>query len=245
MTARLPPGWEASPAVAVDRLYSLRVAGGGNSRRHGVRGLNLLYGDIARLARTERLEEALDTFESDLQLYVAEEGRHRVFVHAGVVGWKGRAVVMPGRSMSGKSTLVAELVRAGATYYSDEFAVLDRRGRVHPFARPLSLRTGRAGRQRKLAVESLNGTSGDRPLTAGLIVVSEYREGARWRPCRLSGGRGLLALLANTISARRQPEVALDTLRQLAAHAPVLKGVRGEAKEVASLILESVERVEF
>jgi hypothetical protein len=31
---------------------------------------------------------------------------------------------------------VAELVRAGATYYSDEFAVLDSRGRVHPFPRP-------------------------------------------------------------------------------------------------------------
>ena len=64
---------------------------------------------------------------------MAAETRERVFVHAGVVGWKGHAIVIPGRSRSGKTTLVAELVKAGAEYYSDEFAVLDAEGRVHPF----------------------------------------------------------------------------------------------------------------
>jgi hypothetical protein len=34
-------------------------------------------------------------------------------------------------SYSGKTTLVSELIRAGATYYSDEYAVIDERGRVH------------------------------------------------------------------------------------------------------------------
>ena len=43
-----------------------------------------------------------------------------------IVTWgRGRAIVIPGRTFSGKSTLVAELVRAGATYYSDEYAVED------------------------------------------------------------------------------------------------------------------------
>ena len=35
-----------------------------------------------------------------------------------------------------------ELVRAGATYYSDEYAVFDSRGRVHPFAQQLAQRLG-------------------------------------------------------------------------------------------------------
>ena len=71
---------------------------------------------------------------------IAEVARNRVFVHAGVVGWKGRAIVIPGRSYSGKSTLVSELIRAGAAYYSDEYAVFDSRGRVYPFAKPLEMR---------------------------------------------------------------------------------------------------------
>ena len=61
-------------------------------------------------------------------------------MHAGVVGWNGRALLLPGRTLSGKTTLVAELLRAGATYYSDELAVLDARGRVHPFPKPLAIR---------------------------------------------------------------------------------------------------------
>jgi len=68
--------------------------------------------------------------------YIALWARRRVFVHAGVVAWQGRAVLIPGRTLSGKSWLVRALVRAGAEYYSDEFAVLDARGRVHPYPLP-------------------------------------------------------------------------------------------------------------
>jgi hypothetical protein len=78
--------------------------------------------------------------ESEIRQTVAKGAARRTFVHAGVVGWNGRAILVPGRSRSGKTTLVAELVKAGAQYLSDEFAVLDGRGRVHPFAKPLSIR---------------------------------------------------------------------------------------------------------
>src|SRR6266700_1389758 len=114
----LPPGWKSARSPIVDRLYA----------------------GAARLARTKALEELFEPLESDLQMFVAEWARRRVFVHAGVVGWRGQAIVIPGMSFSGKSTLVAALVRAGATYYSDEYAVFDARGRVHPYARKLSLR---------------------------------------------------------------------------------------------------------
>ena len=67
-------------------------------------------------------------------VHVANYAPDRVFVHAGVVAWRGRALVLPGTSFAGKTTLVAELVRAGAIYYSDEYAVLDEQGRVHPYS---------------------------------------------------------------------------------------------------------------
>lgn len=236
----LPPGWKPIPAGIVERLYSL-VAAPEAPPGARVRRFSLLYEDIVRVARTHDREELFERFASHLHLYVAEAARRRVFVHAGVVGWRGRAIVMPGNSLSGKSTLVAELVRAGATYYSDEYAVLDRRGRVHPFARPLGIREAKNGRQHRVTAESLDGTSGGGPLPVGLVVLSKYRPGSRWRPRRLSSGQGLLALLSNTISVRRRPEAALDALQHVTAGAPVIKSARGEAQAAAEAILEAVE----
>ena len=236
---RLPPGWKASRAVVVERLFSL--VAGGDGARGGVRRLSLLYGDFTRLARSREFEEVLEAFESAVQLFVAETARRRVFVHAGVVGWRGRAIIVPGESRSGKTTLVAELVRAGADYYSDEYAVLDAKGLVHPYARPLAVREdGGAGRTR-YAAEALGGRAGARPLAAGLVVLSRYEEGARWRPRRLTGGQGALALLGNTVSARRGPERALAAIERAVSGALILKGKRGEAREVAASLLESLE----
>ena len=240
LAVRFPPGWKLARAEVVDRLYSLFSAAD-DERARGLRRFTLLYGDVSRLMRTHDLSEALEAFESDLQLYVAASARRRLFVHAGVVGWRGRAVVLPGRSFAGKTTLVAALVRAGATYYSDEYAVFDRAGRVHPYARPLGMREGASGRQTKLAVEALDGVRGERALPVGLVVVSEYRAGARLRARRLSQGQGLLSLLANTVSARRQPEAALGVLQKVSARALVYKGVRGEADAAAASILKLLE----
>jgi hypothetical protein len=235
---RLPPGWKPASAPVVERLYSLFV-GGTNGR--AVRRFHLLYGDINRIARTIDLEEALDAFESDLHLYVAEAAHRRVFIHAGVVGWRGQAIVIPGRSYTGKTTLVAELLRRGATYYSDEYAVVDERGRVHPYPRPLQIREGEMSKQKKYRVEEFGGRSGRRPLPVGLVVISRYKHAARWRPRSLSTGQGVLELLANTISARRKPAVVLASLHQALMDVPVIKGARGEAAEMAEAILAEIE----
>lgn len=97
---------------------------GGEGPRPGVRRLHLVYAGGARIARARELDEALRALESDLQLHVAVRSRRFVFVHAGVVGWRGRAILLPGRSHSGKSTLVAALLEEGAAYYSDEYALI-------------------------------------------------------------------------------------------------------------------------
>ena len=73
-------------------------------------------------------------FDSLVRILVAEWTRSLVFIHAGAVGWRGKAIVFPGNSFFGKTTLVAELVRRGAAYLSDEYAILDENGVVHPFA---------------------------------------------------------------------------------------------------------------
>ena len=234
----LPPGSRPARSAMVERVYSVTVGGAG--ARGNLRRFSLLYGDSDRLVRTMNLEEALDKFESNLQLYVAEKAQRRVFIHGGVVAWRGQAIVIPGRSFSGKTTLVAELVRAGATYYSDEYAVLDPRGRVHPFPKPLGMRHDASGRQTKSAAESLGGRTGSEPLPVGLVVISEYKAGARWRPRRLSAGQGVLALLENAVAARRRPAGVITALRQVVARAPVVKSKRGEASALAGPLLREV-----
>lgn len=229
---RFPPGWKPSRAREVERLYSLIV--GGVGARPGVRRFNILYGNTEKLLRTLDMDEFLTVFESDLKLHVAAGARRRVFVHAGVVGWKGQAILIPGRSFSGKTTLVAELIRAGATYYSDEYAVLDADGLVHPYPRPLSVREN--GKHVKHTAEMLGGESGTKPLRVGLVIVSRYKAGARWRPRALSPAEGALALIENTVSIQRQPEIAIESLRRAIPNATVLKGVHGEARQIVDYV---------
>ena len=65
-----------------------------------------------------------------------------LLVHAGaVVAPDGTAVLLPGPSGAGKTTLVAGLVRAGFGYLSDEAGAIDPATLcVHAFARPLGLK---------------------------------------------------------------------------------------------------------
>jgi hypothetical protein len=236
----MPPEWKRSDALVVDRLYSLRT--GRASTRPNVRTFHLLYSNLYRAARTMDLDEVYETFESDLQLYLAEMAHRRVFVHAGVVGWGGQAIVIPGRSHSGKTTLVKTLVEAGATYYSDEYAVLDADGRVRPYAKSLSIRQQDGQKPKRCTAAELGARTGTKPLPVGLVVMSEYKPEAKWRPRTLSAGQGALALLANTVAARRQPETTFATLRQVVAGAPVIQSARGEAREIVDSLLQRVSK---
>ena len=232
---RLPPG-RAIEARRVDVLYSL-VVGGAGSR--GMRRFHLLYCAGSRIARSLDLETVLDAFESHSRLFVAARSRRGVFLHAGAVAWRGRALVLPGASWSGKSTLVAELLEAGAEYLSDEFAVI-RGERVVPFPKPLTLRHDRAtGRQRRLMPL---GRPRRRPLPIGLIALTKFEPAAAWRPRVLTPGRAFQSLLAHAVPARLATEEVLTTLHRLVLSAPVVRVKRGEASLAARRLLEWMER---
>lgn len=237
---RLPAGARLSTPESVERYFSVVLGGSEPGSRR--RNYNLLYIEHSNFGRSFKLEDVLDSFESWVRITVAELAREHVFVHAGAVGWKGQGILIPGRTFTGKTSLVAELVKAGATYYSDEFAVLDEGGRVHPFLKPLSIRDAVTARQRDVPVEQIGGTPGSKPLPVGLVVIAEFKEGGRWRPRKLSPGLGALAILENTICARRSPERALRVLQKVVAQSPVMRSKRGEAAAVARAILDLAER---
>jgi hypothetical protein len=218
----LPEGWKPSKHKVVEQLYSLKV--GGISARPNLRQFNLLYGNLNKLARTMSLDEVFETFRKDLQHAVPFLAKHKVFVRAGVVGWQGRAIVIAGDEGSGKTTVVKELVEKGATYYSDEYAMLDGQGRVHPYP--------------GLADEFSEEQIGKKPLRIGTIFVTRYKAGGRFRPRKLSQGQAALELLAHTTATRRIPETALTFAQKAVSQADAFKGARGEASDFVEYLLK-------
>jgi len=225
----LPPGWRENHTEMVEgNRFGLIGDKRGGTYRVGLSNVPL--------AEKVPLDLALEILDSAIRVRVAFEAPDHVFVHAGVVAYEGRALLIPGKSFSGKTRLVASLVRAGATYYSDEFAPIDRDGLVHPYAKPLSIR-GDNQLQTNHHVATLGGTAGQEPLPVAAVVHTTYREGAAWEPARLSPAQGALALFGHAVAARDRPEEVLSALTSAVEGATILDGDRGEADELAPLLL--------
>lgn len=231
-----PPQWRSYHGARVDYVFSLHIA---PPTRSGRKPFHTLFENGEQAMRSHELGRLAEAFERQMQSALAQAARGKVYVHAGAVGWRGRAILLPGRTFTGKSTLVRELVRAGAVYYSDEYAVLDGQGRLHPFARPLALRNERLVNE-KLSFQELGGVIGKKPIPVGTILVAKYRSGAKWRPQTLTPGIGTLALLANTVTARSGQPLVLEVLSRVAMNATILKSARGEAREFAAQLLAAL-----
>jgi hypothetical protein len=229
----VPCHWRAvgdhESAVPVAVWYILLTGATGKASYRLFAGANLV-------AEVSALTEASLALAAHAEFFVAEHAPDHLFVHAGVVGWEGRAIVMPGASFAGKTTLVQAWLDAGATYYSDEFAVLDRAGRVHPFARPLAIRDASSAIRRTPAA-ALGAETGTAPLPIGLILVASYRPGARWRPRRMTAAPALLALMRHTVAARGNPKHSMPILTQAACSGMALAGCRGEAGQLVAAAL--------
>lgn len=179
------------------------------------------------------LELALVTFDGQVRSYISLHAPDLVFVRAGVVGYQGRTIVIPGDSFSGKTTLVAALVRAGADYYSDDYAVIDAAGRVHPFANALALHPD--GAHSDVGIAAAAGTL---PLPVGLVVVTYFNPDAEWLPTTLAGAAAALELIAHTPTVTTRPHDAMKAVTTALQGAVLLKSERGEADEVARDLLE-------
>jgi hypothetical protein len=229
------PVEEHEPDAPVSIRYEL-LAGvsGGASASYRVYAGKDLVGEACRFTDVAR------ALAAHAELFVAERAPDHLFVHAGVVGWEGRAIVMPGASFAGKTTLVQAWLEAGATYYSDEFAVFDRAGRVHPFARPLSIRDDSRALTRRVSAVALGAETGTTPLPIGLVLVTSHRPGARWRPRRLTAAPTLLALMRHTVAARGNPEHSMPILKAAVSCGDALAGLRGEARPLVAAVLRHV-----
>ncbi len=161
----------------------------------------------------------------------------RAAIHAGVVVSQGRAILLPGASRAGKTTLVRELIARGAHYSSDEFAVLDSEGLVHPWPRALMVRNECQMQEPILATE-LGAEVQSEPARVALVVLLNYRPGAKFEVQPLTGSETMIRLLKNTPHVLAENP---DILGALAATCRVglgFEGVRGDAAEAAEALMQ-------
>ena len=237
LAARVPLGWYASEVTSpeVSMWYALR---GADNPRAPYR---LTIGGDA-LVESLNLPVVLDVFERHAELLAAERARDSLFVHAGVVAWADRAIVIPGTSESGKTTLVRAFLAAGATYLSDEYARLDRNGCVHPYPRALSIRSS-DGHRESVTAADLGSPTATAPVRVRVILLTSYEPAAIWAPQRLSSAHALVKLMEHTVAARRNPEYSMAILKAVATGAIALESQRPEADVVVKSVLSALSDV--
>ena len=87
-------------------------------------------------------------------------------------------------------------------------------------------------------VGHFGGIQATKPLPVSLVVITEYRAGARWQPKSLTPGQGILEILRHTNNSLRQPQIAVQVLQKVAIQAKIIKSKRGEAKKIAQDLLK-------
>ena len=118
----LPPGWrECSPDI-VDQRFAIES--------DPMLRWHLFRNDKRVTNASIEFDHLLLILESQIRIYMAVHAPDFIFVHAGVVAVDGGLLLLPGLSFAGKTTLVAALVKAGAVYYSDEYAPIDAKERA-------------------------------------------------------------------------------------------------------------------
>ncbi len=225
----LPFDWQATPPFGtIDRRYSVAHT--------GENAWEIAIDDEPSITLSDA-GLITEHIEGDLHHWLATYTREFLFVHAGCVSWRDRAIVIPGRSYAGKTTLTRALLEAGAVYYSDDYAVIDAGGTIHAFPRQLRVRPESIGPSRLVDPVSSNWPVGRDPIRAGVVAALTYDAELGWDVATLSRGMGALSLLDNTVAARERPEDALRLMSRAVLGAVSIKGTRDGAASTAHRLI--------
>jgi hypothetical protein len=189
-------------------------------------------------------QSARRAFRSYFRAVVAANAPEHLFLHAGCVKFQGRLFIFPGDSHSGKSTLVKEFLMNSAEYFSDEYAVLDSEGLVHPFPKPLSIRpeVGSDGETVEIDPKVMGATEASAPAMIEYVVFTSYKPEGVWRPVKTTLSEGTLALIPHSIGLQARAEFSLQILEKASKNAVFLKGDRPDARDFVAILKHSLEK---
>jgi hypothetical protein len=182
---------------------------------------------------------AMARVESELGLFAAEHLADRVAVHTAVLSIDGHVVLLPGKSMAGKSSLCVAAHRLGHQVHSDEYALVDPdTGLVEAWSRPVRQRNG-DGTVQRLPIHS---TMAPSPVTLVAGLIYDAAEPS-WRVEELSPAQIATLLLMNTVCGESRPEFAFRGALAVARKSHGIQGVRGEAEEALGELASICSRV--
>jgi hypothetical protein len=243
----------ASPR-APDHSYVIRAASRAGAKRYD---LSL---DAEYVFETEHLWRLFSTLVQHVNRRAVEESDGLV-LHSGGVERDRLGLIFPGGMESGKTTLVAGLVRAGLGYLTDEAVALDRETLlIHPYPKPLSLDPGSQTLFRELEPRLDASAEDDGEELQWQIPPTSIRPGSLGRSCPVSivmfphfergsttvleplrRAEALVELAKNTFGFEEQAHQALDLLADVIRAADCYRLPIGALDEAVSLVSRAVE----
>ena len=159
------------------------------------------------IAESKELQSLLDHLTRSLMVHVANYAPDRVFLHAGVVGWQGHALVFQEQVLlaSQRSSLnwcAPEPLTTPTNMLSSTNAAS-----CIPIRATCRCGTG-SPEQSSMCVEQLDGIVGTTPLRVSRVVLTEYKASAHWQPEPLSAGMAVLEMLQHAIPVQRSPHAS-------------------------------------
>jgi hypothetical protein len=240
----LPPSPAGATAAASLSVDARTVAGRPRFRVHA-------GGD--RIGWTDHRGDAVGFALAGLNRLVADASSgQQLVLHAGVVERDHRVALLTGPSGRGKSTLTAAVVASGASYVSDELAIIDPVTRfVTPYAKALELDGDAVGRL-GLADMSALGAAGRREWhvppgalgrvsaggTVSLLVLLEPAGSPDADPTELGPAEAMLRLLPDVLPQTWSMPGALDAVAELCERVPAIALPRLELDEAVAVVDE-------
>lgn len=224
----LPPCPVLTAEDAVEIEYSMLQANG---------NAYIALRNQQQIATAQSLLGALQEVITDLQVLIAGKIENRVFIHAAVVAIDGKAIILPGQSGVGKSTITSALIRLGAQYLSDEFALIDSMGMVHPYARYLAIKNPTFGVKR-LSPEAFGALSFEGIAAPKAVVFARFKPSGSNVLIKLSRSELILNCMPHCLGIRSQVPETLASLNALSMRVQGYSAERGEAEEFAKVLLD-------
>ncbi len=183
-------------------------------------------------------------------------------LHAGAVTAPGRAILLPGPTGAGKTTLVAGLVTAGLGYLSDEAVPLSGSPPLaHSYAKPLSIKSGTQqllpelkprgpsgavrylGPQWHVPVSSIRRQALAPSCRPAFVIMPLYEPAGHTRLAPMTRADALVALIRNTVSfGIYRGDRGLALLHEVVEDAGCYQLTIGDLETACEAVLDLVKR---
>jgi hypothetical protein len=207
--------------------------------------------------RTASAGIALDYLLWHVNTQVVRASSQYVLVHAAAAELNGQGILLPATPNSGKSTLVAGLVRAGLRYLTDEAVAIDPANvEIEPYHKPLSIEGGSCSILSELAPAfgpELEPYASSKwavdvrtvrpdvlaPRTRPAFVVSpKYHVGTKTRLIPLRPAQTVMLLIEHSFNLALHGQVGLDLFAAIARQAPGFRLEVGDLDSACTLIFD-------